>query len=170
MSVCFYGCITMDGYLADKQHRLDWLEQTGSLEETDYDRFYQSVDITIMGKRTYLALEQAGLTDNPYPTTRNYVLTHSKSLSLNGFIPVDCDAVELVRRLGPDPSIWIIGGTTLLSPLLDHDMVDRIILQIAPVLLGDGIPLFSQKEALKRFSLSSVRKLGPFAELVFERC
>ena len=169
MSVCFYGCITMDGYLADKQHRLDWLEQTGSPEETDYDRFYQNVDITIMGKRTYLALEQAGLTENPYPTSRNYVLTHSNSLSLDGFIPVACDAAELVHRLGPDPSIWIIGGTTLLSPLLDHDMVDRIILQIAPVLLGGGIPLFSQKEALKRFSLSSVRKLGPFAELVFER-
>ena len=24
MSVFFYGCITLDGYLADKNHNLDW--------------------------------------------------------------------------------------------------------------------------------------------------
>ena len=34
MSVFFYGCITMDGYLADKNHNLDWLYQTGTIEET----------------------------------------------------------------------------------------------------------------------------------------
>lgn len=32
MSVYFYGCITMDGYLADKNHNLDWLYQTGTGE------------------------------------------------------------------------------------------------------------------------------------------
>lgn len=44
-----------------------------------------------------------------------------------------------------------------------------MILQIAPVLLGDGIPLFSQKEGRKRFVLKEVKKYGPFAELVYVR-
>ena len=57
MSVCLYGCITMDGYLADKNHNLDWLYQTGSIEETGYESFYKSMDITIMGKRTYNEIE-----------------------------------------------------------------------------------------------------------------
>ncbi|MCI8599744.1 MAG: hypothetical protein HFJ10_15095 [Lachnospiraceae bacterium] len=42
-------------------------------------------------------------------------------------------------------------------------------MQIAPVLLGKGIPLFSQKEVLKRFRLKRVKKYEQFAELVFER-
>ena len=51
MAVYFYGCITMDGYLADSQHRIDWLHQLGSVEDTGYDDFYRQMDITIMGKR-----------------------------------------------------------------------------------------------------------------------
>lgn len=48
-------------------------------------------------------------------------------------------------------------------------MVDNIILQIAPVLLGEGIPLFSQKEALIRFYLKEVKKYGQFAELIYQK-
>ena len=51
MSVFFYGCITMDGYLADKNHSLDWLYQTGSVEETDYESFYRDMDMTLIGKK-----------------------------------------------------------------------------------------------------------------------
>ena len=53
MSVFFYGCITLDGYLANKNHGLDWLHQTGNAGDTGYDAFYQKMDVTIMGKRTY---------------------------------------------------------------------------------------------------------------------
>ena len=49
-------------------------------------------------------------------------------------------------------------------------MVDNMIIQIAPVLLGSGIPLFTQKEILKRFSLEGVNQYGQFAELVYSKC
>ena len=38
MSVYCYGCITVDGYLDDKNHNLEWLNQTGTIEESGYDR------------------------------------------------------------------------------------------------------------------------------------
>ncbi|MCI8437492.1 MAG: dihydrofolate reductase, partial [Lawsonibacter sp.] len=47
MSVFFYGCITLDGYLANKNHGLDWLHQTGNAGDTGYDAFYQKMDVTI---------------------------------------------------------------------------------------------------------------------------
>ena len=43
-----------------------------------------------------------------------------------------------------------------MAPLLERDMVDRLIIQVAPVLLGEGIPLFTQKEGLRRFCLDEV--------------
>lgn len=167
MSVYFYGCITMDGYLADKNHNLDWLYQTGSVEETDYESFYKSMDITIMGKRTFNEIENIENIGNLYATTKNYVFTHAESLSVREFIPVNGDVVEFVKQIENDKNIWIIGGNTVLAPLLDNDMVDTIIIQIAPVLLGKGIPLFSQKEVLKRFYLNEVKKYGQFAELIY---
>ena len=32
MSVYFYGCVTLDGCLADSRHGLDWLHETGTVE------------------------------------------------------------------------------------------------------------------------------------------
>jgi len=169
MSVFFYGCITMDGYLADGNHNLDWLYQTGSIEETDYESFYNRMDITIMGKRTFNEIENMENIDSFYPTTKNYVFTHSESLSAKVFFPINCDIVKFVNQIEKDKNIWIVGGNTIVAPLLDNDMIDNMIIQIAPVLLGMGIPLFSQKEALKRFYLKEVKKYGQFAELFYTR-
>ncbi len=169
MSVFFYGCITMDGYLADKNHNLDWLYQTGSIEETGYESFYKNMNITIMGKRTFNEIESLDNIDSLYPTTQNYVFTHDESLSVKGFIPMNCDVVEFVKHIERDKNIWIIGGNTILAPLLDNDMVDNMIIQIAPVLLGMGIPLFTQEEMLKRFCLKEVKKYGQFAELIYSK-
>ena len=169
MRVFFYGCITMDGYLADKNHSLDWLYQTGSIEETGYESFYKDMDITIMGKRTFREIENLENIESLYPTTQNYVFTHAERLSVKEFIPINGDVVEFVKQIEGDKNIWIVGGNTILAPLLDHDMVDHMIIQIAPVLLGTGIPLFLQKEALKRFCLKEVKKYGQFAELVYDK-
>jgi dihydrofolate reductase len=169
MSVFFYGCITLDGYLANKNHGLSWLHQTGNAEDTGYDAFYQKMDVTIMGKRTYDEIARLEDASSVYPTTENYVFTHSASLSQRGFVPVGGDVVEFVSGLGADKNIWIIGGNTVLAPLLDADLVDRLIIQVAPVLLGEGIPLFTQKEALRRFHLDEVKRYGQFAELIYSR-
>ncbi len=136
MSVYFYGCITMDGYLADINHNLDWLYESGSVEETGYDSFYKSMDITIMGKRTFNEIKDMENIDSFYPTTDNYVLTHAENLSVKGFIPKNRDIVEFVKDLDRGKNIWIVGGNTLVAPLLENDMVDNMIIQVAPVLLG----------------------------------
>ena len=76
---------------------------------------------------------------------------------------------EFVSGLGPDKNIWIVGGNTVLAPLLNADMVDYLIVQLAPVLLGAGIPLFTQKKGVKRFHLDQVKQYGQFAELIYSK-
>lgn len=169
MSVFFYGCITLDGYLADKNHGLSWLHETGSPEETDCDRFYQGMDVAIMGRQTFEEIAQLEDAASFYPTTENYVFTHAGCLPQKGFVPVRGDVAEFVAGLGPDKNIWIIGGNTILAPLLERDMVDHLIVQVAPVLLGEGVPLFTQKDGLMRFRLNEVKQYGQFAELAYSR-
>ena len=168
MSVYFYGCVTLDGYLAAKDHGLDWLYQTGSAEDTGYADFYARMDVTLMGRRTFREVEKTGNPAGAYPTTENYVFTH-RPLDQAGFTAVSGDPAEVVESLGREKNIWVVGGNTLLAPLLDRDLVDHLIIQTAPVLLGEGIPLFTQKAALRRFRLEEARKYGPFAELVYAR-
>lgn len=168
MGVFFYGCVTLDGYLADKYHGLSWLYETGTTEETSYEDFYRKMDVTIMGKRTFEEIAKLEDAASVYPTTENYVFTHADRLPYKGFIPVNEDVPEFVAGLG-EKNVWIVGGNTILAPLLEQDMVDHLIVQIAPVLLGEGIPLFTQKEGLRRFQLDEVNRYGQFAELVFSR-
>ena len=138
------------------------------MEETGYEEFYREMDVTLMGRRTFRELEAAGDPAAVYPATENYVFTH-RPLSREGFMPVCGSVPEFVESLGGDRNIWVVGGNTLLAPLLERDMVDRMILQIAPVLLGEGIPLFTQKEGLRRFRLDEVKRYGQFAELIYTR-
>lgn len=168
MSVYFYGCVTLDGYLAARDHGLDWLHQTGTAEETGYEAFYAKMDVTLMGRRTFREVEKLGNPAEAYPTTKNYVFTH-RPLAREGFTAVGGDPAAFVESLGREKHIWVVGGNTILAPLLDRDLVDCLTVQVAPVLLGAGIPLFTQGEALRRFRLETVRRYGPFAELVYGR-
>lgn len=168
MGVYFYGCVTLDGYLADKHHGLSWLHETGSVEDTGYEDFYRSMDITVMGRRTFDEIAKLEDAAAVYPTTENYVFTHVDRLLCKGFIPVSGDVPGFVAGFR-EKNVWIVGGNTVLAPLLERDMVDHLIIQIAPVLLGEGIPLFTQREGLRRFRLDEVKRYGQFAELIFSR-
>lgn len=169
MSVYFYGCISLDGYLADKNHQLDWLDETGTVEETGYDDFYSQMDIIVMGRKTFDFIAEIEKFESFYKTTDNYVMTHRDDLNAETFTPISGDVREFIKEIPEGKNVWVVGGNTLLAPLLDDDLMDTLIIQIAPVLLGEGIPLFTQREALKRFSLKETNQYGQFAEIVLER-
>lgn len=169
MSVYFYGCVTLDGYLADKNGGLDWLYDSGTTEETDYEDFYRQMDIVVMGRKTFDTIARDGTPGAAYPSTRNFVFTHDPTLRADGFTVLNCDVAEFVEQVRREKNVWVVGGNTILAPLLEREMVDRVILQVAPVLLGTGVPLFTQKEALHRFRLEEVRRYGQFAELRYEK-
>ena len=74
MAVFFYGCITLDGYLATKEHGLNWLYDTGSPGETSCDEFYSHMDVTLMGRRTFGEIEKTGI--------RRQLIPPQKTMSL----------------------------------------------------------------------------------------
>lgn len=169
MAIYFYGCMTMDGYLADSQHRIDWLHQAGSVEDTGYDDFYKKMDVTIMGKRTFEEIQGLPDVESFYEATENYIFTHSPSLPVKNYQPVSADVVDFVKGLDKEKNVFVVGGNSLIAPLLDADLFDRLIIQVAPVILGKGVSLFTQDEYLRFYQLDQVRQFGQFAELVYSR-
>ncbi|MGC6767540.1 dihydrofolate reductase family protein [Enterococcus sp. LJL128] len=169
MSIYFYGCVSLDGYLADSHHRIDWLHETGTPEETSYQEFYDKMDITIMGRKTYDETSSMSDFDSYYEATENYVFTHREGLDSETFTPISGDVTAFVKQFPKEKNIWIIGGNQLIASLLDENLIDTLIVQFAPVLLGDGIPLFTQQEGIKRYTLKEVHQYGQFAELVLEK-
>lgn len=112
------------------------LEMIGA--EADNARF----DTILMGWDTYAI---GGLPD-PYPHLRQYVFTREH---LDAEVPshitvTDDDPVDVVRRLKAEETgsgIYLCGGGVLAGALVDE--IDRLVLKVNPVVLGDGIPLFA---------------------------
>jgi dihydrofolate reductase len=69
------------------------------------------------------------------------------------------DLIEAVRRIkaqdGPDLIVW--GSSTLTSTLLEHGLVDELVLCVYPVLLGKGKRLFAEGTPACTFSLESTK-------------
>ncbi|MBJ8056468.1 dihydrofolate reductase family protein, partial [Bacillus cereus] len=63
--------------------------------------------------------------------------------------------------------MWIVGGGELLQALLKEKLVDELYLQIAPVMIGKGIPLFPPTDQESRFSLQQVNQYKQIAEMHF---
>jgi len=64
--------------------------------------------------------------------------------------------------------MWIVGGGELLSAFMKEQLVDELILTLAPVLHGSGIPLFKEGEYQASLNLKQTRTFNQFVELHYE--
>ena len=113
--VILYIAMSLDGYIADKQSKVDWLtEQNPESQEPDsYSSFLQEIDTVIMGWNTYHQIvTELSPGQWVYEGLDCYVLTH-RELPDNGQTHFTCQPVtELVeeRKQRPGKNIWICGG------------------------------------------------------------
>ena len=116
----------------------------------------------VLGRRTYDLWSGFWPTAPSSPmaehlkTARKYVATHHPdSLEWGPVEGLGPDIVEDIRRIkaqnGPNLVLW--GSSTLTSTLLEHGLVDDVLLIVYPVLLGTGKRLFVQGTPPRSFEL-----------------
>ena len=120
----------------------------------------------LLGRHTYD--EWSGLwpkmSNNPMADRINaatkYVVTHRPdSLEWGPVEAVGPDLVEGVRRIKSQdgPNLVLCGSSTLTSPLLEHGLVDEVLLVVYPVLLGTGKRFFREGTPPCTFELLSTK-------------
>ena len=142
--------VSLDGFIARKDHAIDWLEGQGTTtEEHGYTQFLDSVDGLIFGRKTYeVVLDLISAAEWPYPKP---VIVLSRTLT-NSDIPThladkvtitDRTPAELLQNL--DQQGWkrayVDGGITIQS-FLNECLIEDLIITTLPILIGEGIPLF----------------------------
>jgi dihydrofolate reductase len=122
----------------------------------------------LLGRRTYdlwagfwPKAPSSPMSDRLNAATK-YVATHRpESLEWGPFDGVGPDMVADIRRIkshsGPDLILW--GSSTLTSTLLEHGLVDEMLLFVYPVLLGKGKRLFAEGTPPRAFELASTNAL-----------
>lgn len=171
--VILYIAMSLDGYIADRQGGVDWLDQASHGEEdSGYEDFIQTVDTVLMGYRTYHQVTTQLSPDQwPYEGLTAYVLTHRHLSDPKDIHFVNGPLDQLLDRLRGEEGkdIWLCGGAELVRQTAETDQIDQIRLTILPVLLGGGVRLFGEGEESRFPHLTGCRRRGGMVECIYDR-
>jgi dihydrofolate reductase len=153
--VTIHMAASLDGFIARKDGRVDWLETSDefvggdAMDSKMVEAFLKKIDCYVMGSRTYetaLRFDAEGLgwsygdkptfvlTSRELPRTRNTVEFFSGDLAqfVNG-------------RLRPKyRAIWVVGGGMVSAECLRLGIADELRYSILPILIGGGISFFEK--------------------------
>ena len=151
--VTIHMAASLDGYIARKDGRVDWLETGDRFEGGDVmapesvTEFLRTIDCYVMGSRTYetaLDFEAKGM-GWPYGDKATFVLTHRELPRTRSTVEFHAgDLQRLVEeRLNPNfRSIWFVGGGAVSGECLRRGLAHELRYSILPILIGDGIAFF----------------------------
>ena len=180
MKTQYYTATSLDGFIADENHSLDWLFPLGNVGDTSWGTFIKGVGAAAMGSSTYeWMLRNVLAPDAPHaePWPNRYPTWVFTSRALPGVPGADIrfvkgDVAPVHREMvaaAKGKNVWIIGGGDLVGQFHDQGLLDELFIQVASVTLGRGQPLLPRRIASPPLELLSVRQVGTgFAELHYE--
>jgi dihydrofolate reductase len=137
--------VSLDGFLARPDDALDFLH-TGEQEPHGFREFLASVDVVVIGRRTFEVVLKLG----------HLALYGEKPVVVLSSRPLDFSSIKggVVEQMSGEPTeivkqleshglkhAYIDGGLTI-QRFLAAGLVDRFVITRVPVLIGAGIPLF----------------------------
>jgi dihydrofolate reductase len=154
---------TLDGFVAGPNGEMDWIKVDSEIfeyagQQTDM------ADTALYGRVTYQMMEAYWPTAGDQPNATKHDIQHSnwynsvtkvvvsKTLQqhnlLNTKIISDNIADEIKKiKEQPGKNILMFGSPSVAHVLIQHNLIDDYWLLVNPILLGEGIPLFTNTEA-----------------------
>lgn len=140
---------SLDGYIADKNGGLDWLNATPNPDHLDmgYEKFIKQVDAIVMGRSTF---ETVCSFDMEWPYHKPVFVLSNTIDSLPEKFKGKAEILkgplsEILEQIHKKEykQLYIDGGVTVQN-FLKEDLIDEIIITTIPILLGGGSPLFGE--------------------------
>jgi dihydrofolate reductase len=140
--------ISIDGYISKNNGGFDWIKGDGdkshdTKEQFDFSKFTDSIDIIVMGRKAY---EDCPIeTMESFKSKKIYVATSQKLKSKYdniNFIKgnIFSQISKLKEENGKD--IWLFGGAGLTDHFIKAKGIDKYIIGVIPIILGEGRRLF----------------------------
>jgi dihydrofolate reductase len=147
MSNVVYVGTSLDGFLADRNGKLDWLESIPNPDNNDFGwgEFMERIDAIVMGRKTFETIMGFGRGWH-YPK-KVFILSNSLQS-----VPDELkDKVEIMKGTPAEitdelnrkgyKDLYIDGGNSIQKFLMD-DLIDELMINRLPILLGGGVSLF----------------------------
>lgn len=164
--VIVHATVTLDGFLADADGGVGWMFGRPSAPEDDVvvENVMKNIGAIVGGANKTQTIDDGEIPYGGMLKVPVYLMTHSEHepIERDGitytFVVDDiAQAVESATQAAGDKWVSLLGGS-ISRQCLQLELVDELHLDVAPVLLGDGISLFAglgQRIELERLETSA---------------
>jgi dihydrofolate reductase len=134
--------VTLDSFIEGPNGEYDWC-----FTDQDYGmkEFLERVDTIFYGRKSYeLMITTEGMSLEMWGDRKNYVFSNSlESVQGNSTI-ISGDVLQKVKEIKAEQGkeIWLFGGASLTTTLMNANLVDELLVAVHPIILGRGKPLF----------------------------
>lgn len=154
-TVTYGAACSLDGYIAGPGGEMDWIHFSADAAQT-MATYWATVDALVMGRKTWaFAAAQQGSAGTGgtgaedagpagWSALPTYVFSRTLRTAPAGVELVESDPGAFVGRLKQraGKGICLLGGGELAQALFAAGAVDEVALNVHPILLGSGVPLF----------------------------
>jgi dihydrofolate reductase len=158
--------MSLDGFVARKDHAMDWLMkpqfEAAEGEDHGFAEFQDSIDAIVMGKGSFETV--LGFGEWPYEKP---VIVMSRTLS-TGDVPETLHGKVEISRLAPEDLMESLGnrgcsriyvdGGAIIRSFMQSGLVADMRVAIVPVLIGEGIRMFGELERDADLKLTGVKR------------
>lgn len=156
MKVILYMAISLNGIIAKSDDNTSWI----SKEEWDsYSLAVRNAGCLIVGHRTYEILtKQPEFSE--FQDVKLVVVTQEDFQTLAQNHLVAHSPKEALKLLNNFEQVVVAGGGMLNASFMEENLVDEIFIDIEPIVLGQGIPLFRDKNFERHLKFIGQKKIS----------
>ncbi len=158
MKIIYYVASSLDGFIAARDGSIDWLDEYNSTSENyGYKSFLDSIDGLVLGRKTYQQI--LGFGEWPYAGKPAFVLTGKNLTSYQDDVIAVSDIDQVLTEIDQKyiKRLWLIGGGFTATEFLKRGLLTELIVTYIPIMLGDGIRLFSLPATEKEMKIINTR-------------
>jgi len=148
--VVLYMAISVDGYIAGENDDVDWVSEDSW---QSYLEFVRSCDSVVVGKKTFAMMPK----DEFISDTNYFVATNDSTVNTSDYEKI---SIKSKQDLPNGEKIGIIGGGTLNGSLAILALIDEVILDVEPIMLGSGKKLFGEQTPNFKLELLGSKRIG----------
>lgn len=165
--VTYGAACSLDGFITGPNGELDWLHFSKDVQRI-MSEYWQTIDTLLMGRKTWEQAAAQGHGGASSSGITTYLFSRTLGQAPAGVELVRADAGGFVRALkqqtGKD--ICLMGGGELACSLFYAGVIDEVGLNVHPILLGSGVPMFGQGGKRVELELQESRTLDGGCVLV----
>jgi dihydrofolate reductase len=164
--VLIHATVTLDGFMADTEGGVDWMFGFSSADEDDavVNKVMSELGAVVGGANRSQTIDDGELPYGGMLKIPVFEMTHTphEPIERDGttytFVVDDiAQAVDMAKAAAGEKSVALLGGS-ISRQCLKLGVVDEIVLDVLPLLLGDGISLFGglgERITLERLETSA---------------